>query len=185
MVEEWKDIAGYEGLYQVSNLGRVKGVERISPQGHLLKEKIRALAEDKYGYMVVNLCRDGKVKVYKVHRLVCYAFISKPLDKDFVNHIDGDKKNNAVWNLEWCTSSENIIHAFNTGLKHSVSISRYGESNAHCKLTNEQVELIRKLSEHEHKSVRELSKEFGVGYTQIYRILKHEQRDKEGVVYGR
>lgn len=104
--EVWKDIAGYEGLYQVSNLGRVKRDGRI-----------KTLSVDRGGYLYVWLSKHSKMKCLKVHRLVADAFIENPNGKRTVNHIDGNKKNNQVDNLEWATHSENIIHANKTGLR--------------------------------------------------------------------
>jgi hypothetical protein len=104
--EIWADIAGYEGLYQVSNLGRVRRDGRIKTQ-----------SEDRGGYLTVWLSKHSKMKCAKVHRLVAGAFIENPEEKRTVNHIDGDKKNNRIENLEWATHSENIIHANKMGLR--------------------------------------------------------------------
>ena len=98
MKEIWKDIKGYEGLYQVSNLGRVKRVTT----GRVLKQ-----FPNKQGYLLVSLCKTGKQKSFAIHRLVAQAFILKPENKPEVNHIDEDKTNNMVSNLEWCTRVEN------------------------------------------------------------------------------
>jgi len=128
--EVWKDIKGYEGLYQVSNFGRVKSVERIVTYGdrhHTVKEKMkkptlkkrRNKAGGKYvddGYLVVALYKNNKAKMEYVHRLVAEAFIPNPENKETVNHIDGNKQNNQVSNLEWSTYTENNYHAFETGL---------------------------------------------------------------------
>ena len=113
--EIWKDIKGYEGLYQVSNIGRVKSLDRtfINKIGHKqhTKERIMKLGTDKDGYLQVSLCdSSGKVKRFYVHRLVCEAFHENPKNKPCVNHIDEDKTNNAASNLEWCTVKENCNH---------------------------------------------------------------------------
>ena len=113
--EIWKDIKGYEGLYQVSNLGRVKSLERtvIDKIGHKhpIKERILKPRTDGRGYLIVDL-RNGseKGKNYKVHRLVCEAFHENPENKPCVNHIDENKANNVASNLEWCTYEENNNH---------------------------------------------------------------------------
>lgn len=108
--EVWKDIYGYEGLYQVSNYGRVKSVEKIvkgkSGSERLLKEMILKQREDKGGYLIVSLCKEGKVKLHKVHRLVAKAFIPNLENKPTVDHINGNKKFNVVWNLRWATYKE-------------------------------------------------------------------------------
>lgn len=116
MEEIWKDIQGYEGLYQVSNLGRVKSLARLDTRGQRVSEKILKLGKHRAGYFRVNLYKNGKMKQYLVHRLVALAFIPNPENKEQVNHIDGNKQNNVIENLEWCTHSENIQHAYRTGL---------------------------------------------------------------------
>ena len=111
MIEEWRDIEGYEGLYQVSNLGRVKSLARVvirsDGKPNTVNEKILKYGMNR-GYCAVVLCKDGKKKMYKVHRLVAMAFLRNPHNLPEVNHKDEDKKNNCVDNLEWCTSLYNI-----------------------------------------------------------------------------
>ena len=119
--EIWKDVIGYEGLYEVSNFGRVRSCNRILKnttnniwqnfKGRMLKQDI-----GDRGYYCVRLCKNNKSKHLYVHRLVLETFIPNPENKEQVNHIDGNKRNNRVDNLEWCTVSENIQHAYDTGL---------------------------------------------------------------------
>lgn len=97
--ETWKDVAGYEGLYQVSNLGRVKN-----------RDKLMKLRIKRDGYVGVVLFKDGRRKDELVHRLVAKAFIENAKEKPEVNHRDGVRTNNCVSNLEWCTRSENMRH---------------------------------------------------------------------------
>lgn len=103
MIEEWKPIIGYEGLYEVSNLGNVKSL----CAGRWHKEMMRKPVKDKDGYLTVVLKKYGKYKCFKVHRLVAQAFIPNPNELPQVNHIDEDKTNNTNGNLEWCTSQYN------------------------------------------------------------------------------
>lgn len=184
MKEEWRDIEGYEGRYQVSNLGRVKSLTRINPQNHLLKERIRKAASDKNDYQIVNLCKDGIVKLYKVHRLVGEAFLDNPDGLPQINHKDGNKRNNDVSNLEWASASQNVQHAFDTGLKYSRSISSYGEKNPHCKVTDAQCDEIRHMKENGNYTNRRLAEIFGIGTSQISRILRGEQRMRGSVTIG-
>ena len=104
MNEIWKDIDEFEGLYQVSNLGNVKSLN----YRHTGKERILKPLTDKYGYLFVTIYKNGKLKNYKIHRLVAKAFIPNPDGKPEVNHKDENKINNCVDNLEWMTSKENI-----------------------------------------------------------------------------
>ena len=115
MVEEWKDIViekggqvfDYTGLYQVSNLGRVRSLDRIDGMGRKVEEKILKLGNNK-GYQSVFLHKNGKAKIFQVHRLVATAFIPNPDNLPVVNHKDENPSNNCVDNLEWCTQKYNI-----------------------------------------------------------------------------
>lgn len=126
MIEIWKDIKGYEGRYQISNLGRVKSLCR-------LEEKIMHPVTTKKGYLQVRLSSGQCTKGLKVHRLVALNFIPNPNDKPEVNHLDGNKKNNLVTNLEWCTPKENMGHASQNNLLRDVS----GNKNPNCKRINQ------------------------------------------------
>ena len=117
MEEVWKDINGYEGLFQISNLGRVKRLEKsfIDSIGrkYNYKEKIYKLQKDNNGYLLVTL---PKSKLFRVHRLVANAFLENPNNLKEINHIDGNKSNANVLNLEWVTHKENMKHALESGL---------------------------------------------------------------------
>lgn len=107
-IEQWKTIQGYEGYYEVSNLGRIKSLERYTTTNHLIKEKILKTSIMKNGYEIVRLSKDGIKKTYLVHRLVAQAFISNPENKPHIDHIDTNRLNNKVENLKWVTLSENM-----------------------------------------------------------------------------
>lgn len=116
MTEIWKDVVGYEGLYQVSNLGRVKALSKTDRLGRFYPERLKAICDNGNGYKVVNFKVNCNSKMFTVHRLVANAFIPNPQNDQYINHIDGDKSNNRVDNLEWCTASENMVHAVKLGL---------------------------------------------------------------------
>ena len=108
--ETWKDVAEYEGFYQVSNKGNVYSVGRVDSRGHRRRGRILKPKYDRGGYLTVNLCKNGKMKTKKVHRLVAGAFLPNPNGLPQVNHRDEDKDNNNVENLEWCDARYNSNH---------------------------------------------------------------------------
>ena len=113
-MEEWRDIKGYEGYYQISNLGRVKSLPRDVGSNRCKKEIIMKTSIDKDGYEHLVLCKDGKQKHFRVNRLVAQAFIPNPNNYPVVNHKDENKTNNRVENLEWCTITYNINYGDRT-----------------------------------------------------------------------
>jgi len=108
MVDIWKDITEYKGMYQVSNHGKVRSLDRISADGKKLKGRELRLVSNGYGYYTVGLTRNGITKRYYIHRLVYEAFIGKILNSNDINHIDHDKSNNAPHNLESITHHDNL-----------------------------------------------------------------------------
>lgn len=115
MHEEWKPINGFEGLYEISSYGRVKSF-KSHPSGKILKTNL-----DANGYPKISLSKKGAKKDTTVHRLVAETYLPRVDGKTCVNHIDGNKANNRLDNLEWCTYSENIKHAIRTGLYGGIS----------------------------------------------------------------
>lgn len=116
-LEIWKPVSGYEGLYEVSNTGKIRSIERMTVVGRRGSGRELRQYLTPYGYLEVSLSNKGKVSHKKVHRLVTDAFCEKLDGQDEVNHIDGDKQNNYASNLEWCTRRENTIHAYRNGLQ--------------------------------------------------------------------
>lgn len=121
MNEIWKDIPGYEGYYQVSNLGNFKSLDRVinyrKGLTRLYPGKSLLLEPTKDNYRRIVLMREGIKTRYMAHRLVALTFIPNPDNLPYINHKNGCKSNNAVENLEWCTASENSRHAIRTGLQ--------------------------------------------------------------------
>ena len=166
----WKDIAGYEGLYQISNIGTVYSVRY---------KRFRKPKTDKCGYEVVGLCKDGKTRWFSIHRLVASALIPNPCGFPEVNHIDGNKQNNWVDNLEWCDHSANILHAYKTGLMtYSIQNKQKRLHNlimANAKLSKEIAQRIR--SEYKEGvrgyGCKSLAKKYGVCDKTIRDIIKN------------
>lgn len=138
MNEEWKAIKGYEGIYEVSNTGRVKRISHYSNYKgsgtkRLLKEKMKVIGRDKYGYSIVSLYKGKKMKMCKVHRLVAEAFVPNQLNLTQVNHKDENKNNNNASNLEWC----NCLYNNNYGTRNNkISKSKKGHK-CYCKNRDE------------------------------------------------
>ena len=113
-MEEWKNVIGYEGLYEVSNTGQVRSLDRYVKYSngriHLHKGKVLSPVKDKYGYLTVVLSCNGKQKTIKIHRLVAQAFLPNPDNLPQVNHRDEVKLNNCVDNLEWCSAKYNLSY---------------------------------------------------------------------------
>jgi len=172
--EIWKDVKGYEGIYQVSSKGRVMRV--VGGQGvqagHIMKA-----TRQKSGYLYVGLRRDGKPqRVMRVHRLVLGAHVGPaPSPAHQGNHKNGDKDDNRVKNLEWVTASENVRHAFDVlGREPPVAPVLRGEANGNVRLARRQVCQIRKLYATGKHTQRELAELFGVSQTTIGEIVRRE-----------
>ncbi len=173
MIEEWKVIKDYPD-YQVSNLGRVKSFKKCRG----INERILKVSKNTSGYLYVRLCKDKRVDTHRIHRLVLQTF--KPIhttERTVCNHIDGNKTNNYINNLEWCTSSENNKHAYRIGLKidseekrKKLSKLHRGEGCYFCKLTERKVRMIRRLSQI-GKTGKEIAKMFNVHLSTINRII--------------
>lgn len=160
----WKDIKGYEGLYQVSNDGRVK---RISTN------RISNIIIDSRGYSKKAITLNGETRQYAVHRLVAETFIENPLNKSEVNHIDGNKLNNCVENLEWVTRSENMKHAHENKLQHYSGYIQYLQRNKVGKFSEEDIENIFKLNK-EGISNRKIAEKYNVSHTTIGSLINGE-----------
>lgn len=162
--EEWKDIEGYEGLYQISNLGRVKSLKRNTKNQCKNAEVIKT-QEIRNGYYSVSLWKNGVGKHHLIHRLISQAFIPNPNNKPQINHIDGNKTNNHIENLEWVTESENARHAYNNGLikPYTRKIIQYDQNMNFIK---------------EWDSITEIEKELGINHANIVTVCKQNTNRK-------
>lgn len=156
MKELWRNIDGYKGMYQVSSFGRIRSYKYNLPR--ILKPRVNSR-----GYKYINLSQDGKYRSFTIHRIVARYFLGK--NNLTVNHKNGNKLNNCVENLEWITREENVNHAKENGLYLK------GEKNGRSKLTERDVKIIRYKSS-KGRSIRFLSREFGVSRPVIDRIIK-------------
>lgn len=173
-----RPIPGYEGLYSVTEDGKV--FSHLRNKFLALKRHQRGKVSKELNYTKVSLCKGGSVKLVAVHRLVATAYIPNPENKPQVNHIDGIRSNNSVSNLEWATAKENIAHAIRTGLldlSKCKSTSRKGVNrgvkNGSSKLTEEEVRHIRNIYKPYDKEFNSpaLAKKFGVSKPAILALL--------------
>ena len=169
--EEWRPVVGYEGLYEVSDRGRVRSLDRTV--GTYYGERVmsgRVLISSPFtsGYLRVGLCGVGRMKCRRVHRLVMESFVGEIPDGMQVNHVNGDKADNRLANLEYVTPRENIRHGMATGL-----IRKGGEDNWSAKLTAESVrEIRRRYRRGSGPGYIRLGREFGVNPSTVARIVK-------------
>lgn len=110
MMEIWKPIKNYENLYEISNLGRIRKIGGKNQFGNYKVDKMITPYKNEKGYLRVGLSKNNKRKIFKLHRLVAEHFLPNPNNYPEINHIDFNKQNNRVDNLEWCTHKENIQH---------------------------------------------------------------------------
>lgn len=142
-IEIWKDIFGYEGIYQVSSLGKVKSLSRKrlvnkkTNSYHLMPERIMVIKVDKNGYNHITLCKNGLLKTYWLHRIVLKTFVCNPQNLPQINHKNGNKSDNRVENLEWCTSKHNYHEAVKLGLRNNGKVrKKYKNSRSIAQIDN-------------------------------------------------
>ena len=187
-MEIWKDIEGYEGLYQVSNLGNVRSLDRIKKQfnhngiatirykGKLLKKRIQKGT----GYNTITLYdNNSNPKIKSVHRLVAETFIPHPNNYPVINHKDGNKLNNEVDNLEWCTISYNVKHAYKIGLAKVKKL--YGKENPKAKKVK-QYDLENNFIKLWH-SIIDASKELKIDSSSITAVCRNKRKTAGGYIW--
>jgi hypothetical protein len=157
-MEIWKNIPEFNGDYQASTFGNIK-----NKSGKILKQRIN---KHRGNYMLIRFY--GKPPFYKVHRLIAKTFIPNLYNKPDINHIDGNKTNNRIENLEWCTRSENMTHAYNTGLAG-------GKSYNSKKLNNEDVKNIKKLLEN-GSLIKEISNIYNISQSYVSAIKNNKRK---------
>ena len=163
-MEEWKDIIGYEELYEVSCRGNIRN-----------KKTSKILSNKSNSYVVVSLTRNNVVRRFTVHRIVAQTFIENPLNKKEVNHINGIKNDNRIENLEWCTPSENINHSWRIGLSKMTDKKRIASSqNGKSHMGNLFVvkPILDKSSGIAYPSRKELSKKLNISITTVCQRIK-------------
>jgi hypothetical protein len=173
MQEIWKDVPGYEGFFNISNLGRIETVSRKVKNNNykgvrISKKRILQPFLMKNNYYAIKLCVNGVNKKFYLHRLIAQAFIPNPKNKREINHIDGNKQNNNILNLEWVDRKENITHALMTGLL------KTGEQCPWHKLTEKQVKKIRSEYIPFINGYKNLGKKYGVSWQTIVSIIKNK-----------
>jgi len=174
--EEWTDVKGYEGLYQISTNGNVKSKNRFLPSANsrsrLLMGRLLKFKSHKDGYRFVALSSNGKTKNHYIHRLVAAAFIPNPDNKPQVNHINGRKADNRVKNLEWVTQEENAIHAYKSGLYFNIG-SLKAKSQAVLDTNTDTC----------YETIKEAATALGKNYSMIRDMLKGRRRNITGLEY--
>lgn len=185
--EKWRDIAGYEGMYQISNLGRVKSLERQmklnlnKDKNMIKKEKILKPGKTgiRHNYLGVELLKKSKQKHKYIHRLVAETFIPNPENKPQVNHIDGNKLNNCIKNLEFCSHKHNIQEAWNLNLisrvrkkgkehHRSIAVIQYDKDGNYIR---------------EWECIRQVEKELGIWGQNISKCCKGKYKSCGGFIW--
>lgn len=164
-MEEWRAIKGYEGYYWISNLGNVKSKYR----------QLKPIKAPSDSYSRVRLSKNNQIKQYNIHRLVAETFIENSLNLPYVNHINGDKLDNRVENLEWCNASHNTKHSYDNNLQKKPK----GELNSQAKLTWNEVREIRHLSNSCKR--KELAKLYNVSIGTINDIVNYRTWKEGGL----
>ena len=171
MDEIWKDVIGYEGLYQVSNLGRVRSIYRY--------KKVLTPICISGGYNQVQLCKKGKVKAMLLHRFVASVFLENR-NKPCVNRKDGDKSNNSIDNLEWCTYSENEKHSYHV-LHKKANKNRLGLYGAQCCNHKDVIQLsLNGSTINEFESISEASRKTGIIRGNIWDVMNGRRNHAGG-----
>lgn len=165
MREEWRAIPGYEGLYEISNLGRVKILPRIrydkNGVAYRVKEKIATQVIDAYGYPVVSMSKDGVHRAKTVHRLLAKAFIPNPENKRCIDHINGIRTDNRIENLRWATHHENAVNKFRLNNQVDWEDRNISDESRH-NFTHSQARAVIRSDGERYESIAEASRALGL-----------------------
>lgn len=181
--ELWEEISNYNHLYYVSNYGRILRLKHIRmskryyKKGKAYPTKIFRVSKNKQGYVNTQINFGGYFKTFKVHRLVAETFIPNPENKPQVNHRDGNKLNNRVDNLEWCTNGENGKHAWENGLR----TKRIGNNNKFSVKVNQydlDGTLIKKWN-----CINDISRELGIAHSLITSCCQNKQKTSHNYIW--
>lgn len=168
MCEQWKPVINYEGLYEISNQGRVR---RVAPSQGTWPGRILRSRQDSRGYVYIGLYSKGQRKAHLIHRLVAAAFIGPCPPKAEVNHKNGRKMDNRAVNLEYVSRSENVRHGYHVlGAQ-----TTCGERNTHAKLGIQQVRKIRHLWAMGEYTQKELGQQFGIDQSAVSLIVTYKR----------
>lgn len=178
--EIWLDCPEYEKVYQVSNLGRVRSKPIFirhdgifgDENGYIKHVKIKNQTVNRYGYLTTKLCYDGKCRRLTIHRLVAKAFLTNENNYNQVNHINGNKFDNRLDNLEWVSASQNIQHAYDTGLMTSEHMQ--GSKHFNAKVNEEDVIEMRRLYDNKEMKIKQISEKYNIGVSTTYDICKRK-----------
>jgi hypothetical protein len=183
MEEVWKDISEYEGIYQVSNIGNIKSLEREVSNNrfigvtNVLKEKYLKPGLSSNKYMTVILSDGTKRKTFLLHRLIADSFIENDENKPYINHKDGNKLNNNVSNLEWCTASENGKHAHKIGLNYIGEYAKFKIKEANSK------KVINEETGEVYNSITNAAKSIKMNKSYLAHMLNGKRVNKTNLIF--
>lgn len=190
MQEKWKYIKGYEGLYQASNLGRIKRLSKANKDKRSKEEIAEHFIKGSIynnKYTMINLCKNGIIKRKPLHRIIAELFVKNPNDKPYVNHLDGNPQNNKAENLEWCTPLENVQHAWKTGLIDKEKMSALGKKYIELNCRNNEKPVYQLTKENivvgKYKSIKEAEQQTGITNKHISSVCKGKRKTAGGYVW--
>jgi hypothetical protein len=175
MQEIWKDIKGYEGLYQISNLGRIKSLDKKDSIGRKIKGKLMRNIVRKDGYFGIILSKDGKAKDFLIHRLVAQAFVLNKDNYKEVNHKDECKQNNNATNLEWCNRKYNVNYGNANKERRKTLLNRNGKKI-------KQYDKNRGLIEY-YESLGDANRKTGINISHISQCCNKKRKTAGGYIW--